>query len=120
MAELGNQVEPSGGAAATAPLAQGAPGGALAPEPMLLQVPAPGEVLAVTAAAGAAYVVDPAAQGLGLEMAWRGDDLVLAFSGAGSIRLQGAARLKSLTLSQNACAEGAVKKTPSIGLFASC
>ena len=62
---------------------------------MLLQVPAPGEVLAVTAAAGGAYAVDPAAQGLGLEMAWRGDDLVLAFAGAGSIRLQGAAGLVS-------------------------
>jgi Ca2+-binding RTX toxin-like protein len=65
----------------------------LAPEPVFLQVPAPGEVLAVTVEAGGAYVVDPAAQGLGLEMSWRGDDLVLAFAGAGSIQLQGAAGL---------------------------
>ncbi len=50
--------------------------------PILLRVPAPGEVLAVTVEAGGACVVGPAAQGLGLEMAWRGDDLIPAFSGA--------------------------------------
>ncbi len=31
-----------------------------------------------------------------------------------------AARLKSLTLSQNACASGGTRRTPSIGLLASC
>ncbi|MEE9534369.1 MAG: hypothetical protein V3W06_08110, partial [Acidimicrobiia bacterium] len=31
-----------------------------------------------------------------------------------------AARLKSLTLSQSACADGVARKTPSIGLIASC
>ena len=89
MAESGNQIEQNGGAAATASLAPGA----LAPEPMLLQVPAPGAVLTVSAVAGGVYAIDPAAQGLGLEMAWRGEDLVLAFSGAGSIQIQSAANL---------------------------
>jgi hypothetical protein len=55
--------------------------------PMRLQMPAPGVVPAATVAAGGAYVVDPAAQGPGLEMAWRGDDLVPASSGAGSLGL---------------------------------
>ncbi len=54
---------------------------------MRLQMPAPGVVPAATVAAGGAYVVDPAAQGPGLEMAWRGDDLVPASSGAGSLGL---------------------------------
>ena len=31
-----------------------------------------------------------------------------------------AARLKSLTLSQSACADGGARKTPSIGLISSC
>jgi hypothetical protein len=31
-----------------------------------------------------------------------------------------AARLKSLTLSQSACADGSAGRTPSIGLIASC
>ncbi len=91
MAELGNQIAPNSGVEVMA--AQGGAGRGLAPEPMLLQVPAPGAILAVTVEAGGAYVVDPAAQGLGLEMTWRGQDLVLSFSGAGSIELQGAARL---------------------------
>ncbi len=89
MAETVSQRNPSGEAGAGRPASEDLS----AEVPMLLRVPAPGEVLAVTVEAGGAYVVDPAAQGLGLEMAWRGDDLVLAFSGAGSIRLQGAARL---------------------------
>ncbi len=79
MAEMVSQRHPSGETVAGAPA--------------LLQVPAPGGVLVVTVQAGRAYAVDPAAQGLGLEMAWREEDLILSFSGAGSIRLQGAARL---------------------------
>ena len=35
-------------------------------------------------------------------------------------RKQTAARLKSLTLPQSACADGATRKAPSIGLVASC
>ncbi len=35
-------------------------------------------------------------------------------------RKETAARLKSLTVSQSACADGAAKRTPSIGLIASC
>ncbi|MEE8499020.1 MAG: hypothetical protein V3S27_00500, partial [Kiloniellales bacterium] len=89
MTETVSQRNPGGEAGAGPPASEDLS----AEVPMLLRVPAPGEVLAVTVEAGGAYVVDPAAQGLGLEMAWRGDDLVLAFSGAGSIRLQGAARL---------------------------
>ncbi len=83
MAETMSQRNPGGETGARAPASEDLS----AEVPMLLRVPAPGEVLAVTVEAGGAYVVDPAAQGPGLEMAWRGDDLVPASSGAGSLGL---------------------------------
>ena len=87
MAEMGDQWDPSVGVGAAAAGFDGLSTVA----PTLLQVPAPGEVLAVAPRAGGVYLLDPATTPLGLEITWRGDDLVLAFPSAGSIEILGAA-----------------------------
>lgn len=67
--------------------ATGAPGATWSGQHLVLGVPAPGESLAVTVQEGQAFAFDPAALGAGIERS--GDDLLIVFPEAGSIRLEG-------------------------------
>ena len=73
--------------------ATGAPGATSSGQPLVLGVPAPGESLTVTVQEGQAFALDlgaqgaGAAQGAGIER--DGDDLLIVFPEAGSIRLEG-------------------------------
>ncbi len=64
-----------------------APGGSAPAGSVALATPAPGELVVIAVQAGQTLVLDPTAQGLGLEPS--GDDLLIVFSGAGRIRLEG-------------------------------
>ena len=69
----------------------GAPRAASSGQPLALGAPAPSEHLAVAVRAGQALALGPAAEEAGIER--NGDDLLIVFPGAGTIRLEGFAAL---------------------------
>ncbi len=68
-----------------------APGGFAPPGTVALSAPPAGELVAIAVQAGQTLVFEPTVRGLGLEPS--GDDLLIVFSGAGRIRLEGFAAL---------------------------
>ncbi len=68
-----------------------APDGSARPGSVALTAPPAGVLVAIAVQAGQTLVFEPTAQGLGLEPS--GDDLLIVFSGAGRIRLEGFAAL---------------------------